>query len=68
MARPVLAHEATLMKKHILIAAIAAFLALPTLSASVSAEAREAFDDAGEHRSKFSPETLPLSPMPTSQR
>ena len=44
------------MKKHILIAATAAFLALPTLSSSVLAEPREAFDDAGEHHSKFSPE------------
>ena len=44
------------MKKHILIAATAAFLALPALSSSVLAEPREAFDDAGEHHSKFSPE------------
>jgi len=44
------------MKKHILIAATAAFLALPTLSSSVLAEPREAFDDAGEHHSKFSAE------------
>ena len=44
------------MKKHILIAATAALLVLPILSSSVLAEPPEAFDDAGEHHSKFSPE------------
>ena len=44
------------MKKHILMAATAALLALPSLSSSVLAEPPEAFDDAGAHHQKFSPE------------
>jgi hypothetical protein len=44
------------MKKHILIAATAALLALPNLSFSVLAASSEAIDDAGGHHPKFSSE------------
>jgi hypothetical protein len=44
------------MKKHILIAATAALLALPNLSSTILAASSEAFDDAGGHHPKFSAE------------
>jgi hypothetical protein len=45
-----------LMKKHILIAATAALLALPNLSSTVLAAPPEASEDAGAHHPQFSPE------------
>jgi hypothetical protein len=44
------------MKKHILMAATAALLALPNLSSSVLAAPPEASEDAGAHHPQFSPE------------
>jgi LTXXQ motif family protein len=44
------------MKKHILIAATAALLALPNLSSTVLAAPPEASEDAGAHHPKFSAE------------
>jgi hypothetical protein len=44
------------MKKHILIAATAALLALPNLSSTVLAASPEASEDAGAHHPKFSAE------------
>ena len=46
------------MKKHILIAATAALLALPNLSSSVSAASSEVSTDAGGYHPKFSPEDV----------
>src|ERR1700731_2787316 len=45
-----------LMKKHILIAATAALLALPNLSSTVLAASPEASEDAGAHYPRFSAE------------
>ena len=44
------------MKKHILIAAIAALLVLPNLSSTILADPPEAPDDAGTHHPRFSAE------------
>jgi hypothetical protein len=44
------------MKKHILIAATAALLALPNLSSTVLAASPKASEDAGAHHPKFSAE------------
>ena len=46
------------MKKHILIAATAALLALPNLSSSVFAASSEEFSDAAGYLPKFSPEDV----------
>jgi LTXXQ motif family protein len=46
------------MKKHILIAATAALLALPNLSSGVLAASSEEFSDAGGYHPKFSPEDV----------
>jgi hypothetical protein len=54
------------MKKHILIAATAALLALPNLS--VLAASSEAIDDAGGTIQSFRQKTSPLSQMRASLR
>ena len=46
----------TLMKKHILVAATAAFLAWPNVSPSVLAAPPEASESFGTHQPQFSPE------------